>query len=177
MVDKKALVVYGTHFGGTRGVAEEIGRVLGGEGFEVDVADAKEGAPAVEPYGLVVVGSGIVMGKWTGEAEGFLRRNSDALKGRRLAMFVSCGSGDAGEDWDKARSEYIDAVAARHGLSPSLRAVFGGIYDFRGRGLFGSIAMWGVKKEMEKRGVDTSKPYDFRDWERIREWGREVARL
>jgi len=177
MVEKKALVVYGTRFGGTRGVAEEIGRTLVGEGFEVDVADAKVGAPSVEPYGLVVVGSGIMMGKWTGEAEAFLKRNSGALKGKRLAVFVSCGSGDKGEDWEKARREYIDAVAARNGVNPSLAAVFGGIYDFRGRGLFGSIAMWGMKKEMEKRGVDTGKPYDFRDWDRIREWGCEVARL
>ena len=177
MVEKKALVVYGTRFGGTRSVAEEIGRTLGGEGFEVDVVDAKDGAPGVEPYGLVVVGSGIMMGKWTGDAEAFLKKNRDALRGRRLAMFVSCGSGDKGEDWEKARRDYIDAVAARHGVSPSLAAVFGGIYDFRGRGLFGSIAMWGMKKEMERRGVDTGKPYDFRDWDRIREWGREVARL
>jgi menaquinone-dependent protoporphyrinogen oxidase len=177
MVDNKALVVYGTHYGGTRGVAEEIGRTLSGEGFDVDVVDAKKGAPPVEPYDLVVVGSGIVMGKWTGEAEGFLKKNSGALKDKRLALFVSCGSGDVGEDWDKARSDYIDAVAGRYGVSPSLRAVFGGIYDFRGHGLFGSIAMWGIKKEMEKRGIDTSKPYDFRDWDRIREWGREVARL
>jgi menaquinone-dependent protoporphyrinogen oxidase len=177
LAGKRALVVYGTRFGGTRGVADEIGRTLGGEGFEVDVVDAKQGALSVEPYSLVVVGSGIMMGKWTGEAEGFLRRNSGALKGRRLAMFVSCGSGDRGEDWEKARREYIDAVAARNGVSPSLAAVFGGVYDFKGRGLFGSIAMWGMKKEMEKRGVDTGKPYDFRDWDRIREWAREAARL
>jgi menaquinone-dependent protoporphyrinogen IX oxidase len=63
MVNKKALVVYGTHYGGTRGVAEEIGRTLSGEGFDVDVVDVKKGAPPVEPYDLVVVGSGIVTGR------------------------------------------------------------------------------------------------------------------
>jgi len=34
-----------------------------------------------------------------------------------------------------------------------------------------------MKKEMERRGVDTGKPYDFRDWGRIREWAGESARL
>ncbi|OPX59790.1 MAG: hypothetical protein A4E30_01232 [Methanomassiliicoccales archaeon PtaB.Bin215] len=27
------------------------------------------------------------------------------------------------------------------------------------------------KKDMKERGIDPDKPYDFRDWEKIRAWG------
>jgi len=32
-----------------------------------------------------------------------------------------------------------------------------------------------AKKELREKGVDTSKPYDFRDWTQIEAWTREIA--
>ena len=51
----KALVVYGTRWGGTVGVAEKIGGSLREAGYTVDVVDAKKHTPTVDPYDLVVV--------------------------------------------------------------------------------------------------------------------------
>ena len=55
----KALVVYGSRWGGTTAVAQKIVEAVKGVGFEVDVADAKKNPPRVDDYNLIVVGSGI----------------------------------------------------------------------------------------------------------------------
>ena len=73
MTRMKALIVYGTRYGATAGTSEEIAKVLREEGLEVKVVNAKkERVKDISPYDLVVVGSGMQMFKWTGEAEDFL---------------------------------------------------------------------------------------------------------
>ena len=71
----KTLLVYGTRYGTTASTSEEIAKVLLAEGFDVKVVNAKEEKiKDISPYDLIIVGSGIQMGKWTGEAEDFLKR-------------------------------------------------------------------------------------------------------
>ena len=85
MADKrKALIVYGTRYGATKGTAEEIATVLGKQGINVRVVNAKkEQIDDVSPYELVVVGSGIKMDAWTGEAESFIRKFQKELATRK----------------------------------------------------------------------------------------------
>jgi menaquinone-dependent protoporphyrinogen oxidase len=71
----KVLIVYAMRYGATAGTTEEIAKILREEGFEVRVVDAKEEkVKDISEYELVVVGSGIQMGKWTSAADGFLNR-------------------------------------------------------------------------------------------------------
>ncbi len=52
----KALITYGTNFA-TVGTAEEIGKILQKEGFDVKVSNLKEEkVPDISEYDLVVVG-------------------------------------------------------------------------------------------------------------------------
>ena len=60
----KALVVYGTRYGTAAEIAEEIAKVLKDEQLDVDLMNAKSAKNFdVSPYDLLVVGSGIKMGK------------------------------------------------------------------------------------------------------------------
>ena len=62
----KALIVYGTRYGATTGTSEIIADTLRQEGFEVRVVDAKKDkVQSVSEFDLIIVGSGIQMGKWT----------------------------------------------------------------------------------------------------------------
>ncbi len=86
----KTLIVYGTRYGATTSTSEEIAKVLRGEGFDVKVVNAKEEKiKDISPYELIVVGSGMQMGKWTGEAEDFLKRFQKELAQKKIAIFVS----------------------------------------------------------------------------------------
>jgi len=71
----KTLVVYGTRYGATTSTSEEIAKVLQDEGFEVNVVNAKEEKiKDISLYELIIVGSGMQMGRWVSEAEDFLKR-------------------------------------------------------------------------------------------------------
>jgi len=89
----KALIVYGTRYGTATEIAEEIGRVIKNEGIEVDVKDARSLKNIdLSLYQLVVVGSGIKMGKWTKKSLKFMQENKEALATRKVAIFVTCGA-------------------------------------------------------------------------------------
>ena len=61
----KALIVYATRYGATKGTADEIARILQEENIDVKVVNAKEEKiKDISEYGLVVVGSGMSMGNW-----------------------------------------------------------------------------------------------------------------
>lgn len=172
----KAIVVYGTRWGGTAGVAERIGDTLRREGYTVDVADAKDRPPSPDAYDLVVVGSGISAGRWTNEAAGYLKRHAAALKDKRTALFASCRAGGDEGLREQGRQGYLVKIAEKHGLSPVAYGLFGGLIDFtKSHGLLGNIMLNVAKKELREKGVDTSKPYDFRDWTQIEAWTREIA--
>lgn len=176
----RALIAYGTKWGSTEDVAKELASVLKNEGYRADLIDLGKEVPAhIEAYDLVVVGSGIAYGSWSKGALRFLERNAGALSDKRLAMFACCG--DLLFDPSKAgdyESRYLQEVAKKYDLAPFSMGLFGGVIDFNRYGFLvkGILSMRNAgKKDMKERGIDPDKPYDFRDWEKIRKWGSEIS--
>ena len=82
-----ALIAYGTRYGATTGTSQEIARILTEAGFTVKVANLKEEKiKAISPYELVVVGTGVQIGKWTGEVEDFLKKYEKELAQKKMAL-------------------------------------------------------------------------------------------
>jgi menaquinone-dependent protoporphyrinogen oxidase len=174
----KALVVYGSRWGGTVGVAEKIGDSLREANYTVDVVDAKKNQPTVDRYDLVVVGSGIRADKWTKDTLKFLTKNADALGGKKTALFVSCQMADMKEEASrkKAKRAYLFKIAEKYGLDPISYGFFGGYADFsKSHGLLVDIIVRVNRKKLLKNGLDIRKIRDTRDWDSIRAWARELA--
>ena len=172
----KALVVYGTRWGGTTDIAETIGETLNHCGYVVDVVDAKKSQPEIDPYDLVIVGSGISMGKWTKEVMSFLEKNATGLESKKTACFVSCGMVLRQQGREKALQDYLVKIAEKYCLSPVSYGVFGGFLDFdKSHGFLGNFFVNSSKKKLQKMGVDTTRPYDFRNWDAIRSWTRKLT--
>ncbi len=109
----RALVAFGTKYGSTVKVGEEIGRALRGKGLEAEVVNLDERkVKDLAPYDLVVVGSAVIIGKWTKGARTFLEQNQGALRGKRLAMFACCGDvlAESKERREGAKARYLDQV-------------------------------------------------------------------
>ncbi len=172
------LVVYGTRWGGTVSIAEEIGQVIKDEGCNVDVVDAKKSPPRVDLYDLIIVGSGIRADKWTKETIAFLEKNAELLASKKTALFVSCQMADGGNDTqDKAKKLYLEKTAKEYRLKPVALGFFGGFLDFsKSHGLFVDILIRVNRNSLRKNGLDTTRVRDTRDWPSIEAWAREVAK-
>ncbi|MDD5288894.1 MAG: flavodoxin domain-containing protein [Dehalococcoidales bacterium] len=198
-MSKKALIVYGTRFGATASTSEEIGNALRSEGFDVKIVNAKkEQVSDISGYDLIIVGSGMMIHRWTKEPEKFLMKYQKELAKKKVALFVSSGAqvliehdkkfedfqfggktttitGD--EAIGMTRKKYLEEKAAKYSLQPIAMAVFGGVYDYHHMPWWSGKAMEAAKPQLHAAGIKESKPgfYDTRDWNAIRSWAKELA--
>ena len=123
----KALIVYGTRYGTATEIAQEIGRIMESEGIEVDIKDARSLKNFdISPYELVVVGSGIKMGKWTKKSLKFLKENQEELATKKVAVFVTCGAANEEKNRAEGQEKYLDQVANKQLLhAPVATGLFG----------------------------------------------------
>jgi menaquinone-dependent protoporphyrinogen oxidase len=172
-----ALVAFGTRYGSTEKVAREIAATLSLNGVNAEVIDLRSKKKvALASYQLVVIGSGIMAGSWSKEAQRFLEENKNELKGRKVALFACCGDVEFKKEqiaeWKK---KYVSDVGSKYGIGPVSTALFGGVLDFEQYGFVVKAILKNAKKTIEERGADPTKPYDFRNWEEIRKWASSLA--
>jgi menaquinone-dependent protoporphyrinogen oxidase len=181
---KKVLIVYGTRYGATESTTEEIARVLRAEGLEVLRVDARiESIDDISPYDLIIVGSGMQMGKWTAEPEDFLEEFQEELAHKQVAIFVSSAVQALLEHEGKTeeiqanRKAYLEDKAAKYHLQPLSMTIFGGVWDYNKMNFLARIALASFKPRIEAAGFREIQPglYDTRDWEAIRSWAKELA--
>ena len=174
----KALVVYGTRYGTAAEIAAEVAKVLKDENLDVDLVNAKALKNCdISPYDLLVVGSGIKMGKWTKESMNFIKKNKDNLSNKKVALFVSCGAANDEKTISEGQEKYLDKVAIENLTNPPIATgLFGSVYDPNAKSMMIKFVNRFIKKEMEKQGIDTSQRVDYRDWNEIRAWTKNLLR-
>ncbi len=169
---ERVLVCYGTRYGSTGEIAENIAEVLRSRGAEVEVVNLKKGrVHNLDAYDLVVVGSGIQMGRWTKEPLNLIRKNREALSHKKVAFFVSCLSVAKPEACEQAQRDYLDKIVSEF---PEIRPIslgfFGGLIDpTRGNFMTKSI-MKALVQSFVEEGEEPPEYVDLRDWNQIREW-------
>jgi menaquinone-dependent protoporphyrinogen oxidase len=181
-----ALIVYGTRTGATESTSQLIADTLQKEGLSVKVADAKkEKVKDISEYELVVVGSGIQIGKWAGEADDFLKKHQKELAAKKLAMFVCCGSASPlseGEqktkEMDTGKQKYLEEKAAQYNFKPVALGYFGGWYNFDRMSWIFKKTLGSIKPKLEAAGYKPTADgaYDLRDLDGIRAWAKELAK-
>jgi len=183
----KVLIVYGTRYGTTAETSGIIAETLRKESFEVKIVDAKkEKVQSINEFDLIIVGSGIQMGKWTKEPESFLKKFQNELSNKKVALFVSCGSANPlsegeqkNKEMDDAKRKYLQDKSVEYNVKPIALGFFGGCYDFNKMSWFFRKTLSSVRPKLEGAGYKESKTgvYDLRDLEAIRGWTKEVAKM
>jgi len=174
----KVLIVYGSRYGTAAEIADEIARVMEKEVAEVDLREDRDVKKLnLSPYDLIVVGSGIKMGKWTKQTLKFLKNNKKELKEKKVALFVSCSAANEEKSRDMGWNNYLKKVATDYlEGEPVDMGLFGSLYDPEAsHGMIYKMTMKFWKKDLEEKGFDTSKRHDFRNWDEIRTWARNLA--
>jgi menaquinone-dependent protoporphyrinogen IX oxidase len=178
----KTLLVYGTRYGATASTSMEIAKVLQAEGFDIKVADAKkEKINDIAPYDLIVVGTGLQFGRWTGEVEDFFKRFQNELDQKKLAIFVSSmktvleREGKT-EELKKDRKMELEDKVAKRNLQPIILGFFGGVMNFNKMNVITRKTVGSFRVGFEKVGFKESPPgvFELRDWDEIRGWAKEL---
>jgi menaquinone-dependent protoporphyrinogen oxidase len=179
----KTLIAYGTCYGATTGTAEEIGKILREEGFDVKIVNVKEERiKDVSEYDLIIVGSGMGNCRWVKEAESFLKNFRREFEGKKLALFASTmitffereGKKD---DVAKTRKIALEDKVAKYSLRPIALGLFGGVIDYNKMGFIARKGMEFFKPQLEKDGFKVADGvYDLRNWDEIRDWAKELSR-
>jgi len=83
----RILVAYASRSGSTSEVAEKIADTLANRRVEVDLMQVKN-VKDLSAYRMVVIGSGVYMGRWFPEAVNFVKKNQSALSRLPVAYFT-----------------------------------------------------------------------------------------
>jgi menaquinone-dependent protoporphyrinogen oxidase len=167
-----ALIAYGTRYGSTTDIAQRMGKILTKNGIEVTIINLdQEKINDISKFDLVIVGSGIAIGKWTKKSLKFLSRFESELSKKKVALFASCGDAKNPDKHEDAKERYLEKIARDHPLiKPVKLGLFGGVIDLSRVGFLTRSMLKAASKEMEKDGIDVNKRNDFRDWKKIQEW-------
>lgn len=147
------LILYASKHGATGEIARRIARKLEG----ATLYDLKEGnIPPLGGYDRIVIGSALYAGMILKEAKEFLSQNADALRDKKLGLFL-CGM-DASREAMYFDSNFphdlLDAASEKRHL--------GGIFDPKKAGLMGRLIMKAVAKQSGyKDSIDDEQIQQF----------------
>jgi menaquinone-dependent protoporphyrinogen oxidase len=158
----RVLVAYASKYGGTAEIAQAIAEAMRAEGLD---AEAREAATVTDltGYDAAVVGSGVYMGRWAPDARHFVKQHRAALRAMPTWLFCSGptgGSPEGDEAVRKAGPGVVDSSMKKIDVGARGYATFAGRNDER---MAGMLARWMPKG-------------DWRDFDQVAAWGRQVAR-
>jgi menaquinone-dependent protoporphyrinogen oxidase len=161
----KILIAYTSRKGSTEGIARAIGEELEAAGCSVAVA-AMEGISSLEGYKAVIIGAPVYMARVEKAVPGFVARNREGLLVVPVAAFA------VGIAPVNPRVGTVDDVLAKlrsalEPVKPAAVTMFAGALELS-------------RMSFTERTITTLMNVltgDFRDWEAIRAWARELPSI
>lgn len=159
----KVLIAVASKHGSTREIALAITRELQGADIAVDILDLAAGEITnIGGYDAIILGSAIYAGNWLPEAKLFAQKYHDELS--RLPVWIF-SSGPLGADNPQPHDDPEKLAVPMGQVRARDHRVFVGKVDPAELGLGERLI---VKMVRAPKG-------DFRDWEEIKGWGRQIA--
>jgi menaquinone-dependent protoporphyrinogen oxidase len=157
----RILVAYATKKGSTAEIAEAVGKELQSAGHEVTVKEFHE-VMALERYDGIVLGAPVYMGKMIGIGK-FVKRFRERLSQKQVAVFA-VGTAPISNKPKQIEDETKLPAQSIAPQEPISTALFAGKVD---PAKFNFI----MRKMV---AADPSIVGDFRDWDTIAAWAREL---
>ena len=174
----KVAIIYGTRYGTTTEVVQDMSNTARELGAQVDVVHLEKGTPFPEPedYDLVIIGSGIQAGQWTKRPLKYIEQKLGSLSKTKVALFVVSGYAGDPDKVAEAQTNYLDAMEGKYpGLSPISTALIGGMFEFKRYNLVVRALVKNMVKKNIPPGEEIPEKIDFRDWDMIRDWIKDIV--
>ncbi len=158
----KILVAYASFCGSTGEIAQAIADELKAQGRSVDVSLVKN-VKSLDGYDQLIVGSAVRAGRWAPEAVDFVKKNQGVLAQKSTAFFTACATLEKDTPENRqAVSAYLDPI--RELYKSDHEGFFAGKVEYNKLPFF--FQLLGKVIKMSEG--------DFRNWEAIRAWAREL---
>jgi len=166
----RVLTVYASAHGSTAEVARFIADVWQKCGVQTDVA-AVGTAPPLAGYDAYALGSAIHNGLWLPEMASFLRRSRELFATKPVYLWLNCLRVVEPEGYAYVTNNYLPNMLDRN-LPFRKIGVFAGKIDLA---TINEDERWTLTFRYDGRDNLNRLAGDYRDWDRIREWGEQVA--
>lgn len=173
----RVLAVYGTRYGQTRRIVERIAKVLRSYGHDVFTSQGDQ-LPrdfSLEGFDGFLIAGSVRYGHHQRYLEDFVRRNLVTL-GDKPAAFISVCGAIAGQ-WAPGPAEarkYVEGFLTRTGWAPSFSASVAGAVAYTNYGFLTKRIMQFISARTG-RPTDTSRDWEFTDWDQVDGLGNELA--
>lgn len=175
MTRVKIAILYASFDGQTERVAQRVGAVLAADGHAVTVlrAEAPQAAAAPAAHDALVIGGAIRYGRFARSLAQLVRAHASVIAARPNAFFcVSLSARPGGNPREVSR--YLDEFRARTGWEPRATASFAGALRYRAYNPLLRLAMKLISR-MAGGDTDTSRDYEYTDWEAVERFAAQFA--
>lgn len=174
----RVLMLYGTTDGHTRKIATAVAETLRAERCDVAVVDANDVTPDIRPeeFDGVLVAASVHAGGYQRPVARWLRAYAAQLNRMPTAFLSVClGILERRPEVQREVYEIMRRFERETGWQPTTDKVVAGALLYRNYGL---IKRWIMRRIVAKGGgeTDTSKNYEYTDWENLRAFARDFAR-
>lgn len=177
MLQRRILVVFGSHHGQTQKIAQRIASRLEASNASVTLADLRTLPPptALGDFDLVVVGGAIEFGRHIPPVRQFVRAHRGALNAQP-SMFFSV-SGSAGGIDEKSRAaarQYVDDLLKESGWRPIATETIAGATAYT---KYNPFLRWVIAKLAARQGgpTDTTRDHELTDWAQVERFADRAA--
>ena len=173
--DPRILVAYHSVEGQAAKVAQRIAETMRAAGGDVEVRDVEEAPPPGE-FDAVVVGDSIHM-HHSRALRHYVDRHVEVLNTMPAALFqVSMASATDDADHDRIARKYVSDLLDESGFDPKAVGLFAGALMYTKYGWIKRHIMRSIEAK-EGRDVDTTRDYEYTDWDAVDEFARAVLAL
>jgi len=155
----RILIAHASKYGSAEEVARYLGAVLRDRGASCVVAPVGD-VEDVDGYDVVVLGTGLYMGRMHRAARHFLKRHHEALGHKAFAAFGMGPLSNEEAEKEKVRPQLERGLGHYAELEPVAIAIFGGVLDPE-------------KVSFPFRRMPAG---DYRDWDEIRDFALALPR-
>jgi menaquinone-dependent protoporphyrinogen oxidase len=172
------LLVYGTTEGHTAQIADRMAAAIRADGHTVEMHDAKEvrKQSVTSAFDAIIVGGSVHAGEYQSAVREFVKRNRELLERVPSAFFsVSLTAADADAEAETETQTTLDKFFRETGWRPQRVEVIAGALVYTQYNVFIRHLIRLIAKQHGRTELDTSRDYDFTDWEAVERFARSFA--